>query len=537
MAGVIVLVLTGAGPARAAPAATVAVDRGAPAGCGRLLHANVAGLLCDRAGVSRRVVAVLGRGAPGRGHGRVLAAGGLHPGTEVVVAAGRARRRTHLILVYAVAGRLLYVRFDGIGPGRATATARRARDGRLVARLHTGGVARRPAVQRPVPDAPVPPPAVAPASPAPSTTPAAGPAPPAPATPGRPGVVAGDHVEMRACGAGLPELGAPAAAFDRIWERDDAGWTGGDGALSVALPDGREAWLFGDTFLGPLAAGSRAPGSPLVSNTIVVQDSSCTTTLHGGTPAAPAALVTPPEAGWFWPAAGAVEGSRLSVVLTRFTRGGDTTAGWDFAYRDSWVATFSLPGLQQVALTRVPGSDAVQWGSALIADGGFTYVFGVEDHGSLKHAHVARAPAGRLAGPWEYFTGDRWSADPAATGRVLDGVSNLFSVVPTVGGFALVTQEPDFGLRLLAARSSSPAGPWSGLSAVGAVPDPGPGRIAYNAVAHPELSGPDGLLLSTSVNTLSAADLYADPSAYRPRFLTLPPIGGPTSTRPAPSPG
>lgn len=537
MVGVIVLVLMGADPARARPAAPVPVDRGAPAGCGRLLQANVAGLLCDRAGVSRRVVAAVGRGAPGRGHGRLLAARGLRPGTDVVVAAGRARRRTHLILVYAVAGRLLYVRFDEVGPARATATARPARNGGLVARLRTRGLARRPAVQRLVPDAPVPPSAVAPAPPPSSTAAIAGPAAQAPAPPGHPGVVAGDHVEVPACGAGLPDVGAPAAAFDRIWERDDAGWTGGDGALSVALPDGREAWLFGDTFLGPLAGASRAPDAPLVSNTIVIQDNSCTTTLHGGTPAAPAALVTPPEAGWFWPAAGAVEGSRLSVLLTRFTRGGDTTAGWDFAYRDSWVATFSLPGLQRVALTRVPGSDAVQWGSALIANGGSTYVFGVEDHGSLKHAHVARAPAGGLAGPWEYFTGDRWSSDPAASGRVLDGVSNLFSVVPAAGGFALVTQEPDFGLRLLAARSPSPAGPWSGLSAVGVVPDPGRGRIAYNAVAHPELSGPDGLLLSISVNTLSAADLYADPSAYRPRFLTLPPIGGPPSTGPVSSPG
>src|SRR5207244_1521048 len=30
------------------------------------------------------------------------------------------------------------------------------------------------------------------------------------------------------------------------------GWTGADGTYSVPLPDGRTAWLFSDTFLGPV---------------------------------------------------------------------------------------------------------------------------------------------------------------------------------------------------------------------------------------------------------------------------------------------
>ena len=51
----------------------------------------------------------------------------------------------------------------------------------------------------------------------------------------------------------------------------DAGnhWTGGDGTTSVALPDGRVAWLFADTFLGTVNAGhTRSRNTPMVNNTM-----------------------------------------------------------------------------------------------------------------------------------------------------------------------------------------------------------------------------------------------------------------------------
>src|SRR5688500_3925696 len=55
----------------------------------------------------------------------------------------------------------------------------------------------------------------------------------------------------------------------------DAGghWTGGDSTVSVRLPDGRVVWLFSDTFLGSVNPdGSRPAETPMVNNTIVVQD-------------------------------------------------------------------------------------------------------------------------------------------------------------------------------------------------------------------------------------------------------------------------
>ncbi|MGZ4279350.1 MAG: hypothetical protein ACXVFK_18125 [Solirubrobacteraceae bacterium] len=522
LASVLVVVLSCAAPAVGArPALPGSLDRGMARGCGTALRGDVGALLCDRSGRSPRPISASGPGARAAGRGRLLAPHGLRTGTTVTVASGRARRDTQLILLFAVRNRLVYVRFGAVGARRATVTSRRTAGGALVARLRSAGRTRRPDVQRLVPDAPAPTapaPTPAAAAPAPVTPPADTPAPPR-----RAGAVVGDHVEERECGAAPPAAGAPAAAFDAAWARGGDGWTGGDGATSVALPDGREVWLFGDSFLGPLDGTTRLD-SPLVNNTMVVDDGACSTTLYGGTPAAPAALVTPPDTGWFWPAAATVEGGVLRVVLLRFTHRGDAQPGWDFVYRDSWIVTFSLPDLRQIALTPVPDSSAIQWGSTLLVDGGFTYVFGVEDQGAVKYVHLSRVPAGDLPGAWEYFTGDGWSADPAASARLLTGVSNLYSVVPTAAGFTLITQEPGFGLGVLASSAPAPDGPWTALRTIATLPDPGPGSFSYNAVAHPELSGADGLLLSTSTNALSFADLFGDASTYRPRFLKLPAI-------------
>src|SRR4051794_33782526 len=50
------------------------------------------------------------------------------------------------------------------------------------------------------------------------------------------------------------------------------GWTGGDASWSARLPDGRNMWLFGDTFVGGVGAdGRRDPNSTMVRNSIVVE--------------------------------------------------------------------------------------------------------------------------------------------------------------------------------------------------------------------------------------------------------------------------
>ncbi|MBR9980011.1 MAG: hypothetical protein KFF50_03185, partial [Desulfatitalea sp.] len=48
-------------------------------------------------------------------------------------------------------------------------------------------------------------------------------------------------------------LAEPAPVFNRLFSPGNGGWSGGDGTLSIPLPDGRTVWLFGDSLLGAVA--------------------------------------------------------------------------------------------------------------------------------------------------------------------------------------------------------------------------------------------------------------------------------------------
>src|SRR4051795_7483170 len=68
------------------------------------------------------------------------------------------------------------------------------------------------------------------------------------------------------------------------------GWTGADSTYSVQLPGGRTAWVFSDTFLGPVNPdGSRPTTTPFINNSFVVQQDNTLKTVTGGTPANPTA--------------------------------------------------------------------------------------------------------------------------------------------------------------------------------------------------------------------------------------------------------
>lgn len=222
----------------------------------------------------------------------------------------------------------------------------------------------------------------------------------------------------------------PAARLQAMFDvYGDAGghWTGGGGTTSVALPDGRVVWLFTAAYLGPVAADRRRPlSAPMVANCAVVQDGDAlTATLHGGTPAAPRALVEAASGDeHLRPAGGAVEGGRLKVLYHRIRDGHPV---------GTVLATFELPSLTPSPVVELPVGTAVHWGSALLAGDGHTYVYGTEPApGRMRFAHVARATAGDLGGAWEFWTGSAWSADPDDSRAVLSGVGTAYGVTTAV---------------------------------------------------------------------------------------------------------
>jgi hypothetical protein len=267
--------------------------------------------------------------------------------------------------------------------------------------------------------------------------------------------------------------------------------------------------------------GSRPADSPIVRNSLVVQDGTRLTTLHGGTSRDPSSLVSPADpASWYWSGTPVVEGSKLYWFLSRWRATG--SGSWDFAYQDTAVATFSLPGLRLESVTTVAGGAAVLWGAAVMDDGAYTYVYGTEQSGGHRYAHVARAPRGQVTAGWEYYTGGGWSNDPGASARTLDGVSDAYSVIAHGGRWYLVSQDPGFGTSVRAYPGSSPAGPWGSPITLHTTSDPGPGRYTYSAIVHPELGDAGSLVISYDVNAQDRASLFADVWSYRPRFVRVP---------------
>lgn len=342
------------------------------------------------------------------------------------------------------------------------------------------------------------------------------------------------------CAPGLEDRAAvavPDAALNRRWQQaGDAArpgeWSGADGTSSVALPGGRIAWFFSDTFLGPVDPdGRRAAGSPWTHNSLVVQDGDHLTTVASGTPVRPP-LGLP---GWYWAGAGAVEGGTLVEFYHRFTG----SSAWDFTEQSVAIATFALPDLRLVDVRELPavgsglGRSPVMWGSALLGAGAWTYIYGYRVHadqpGNPKWLYLARAPSGRLDDPeaWQYDTGQGWSADPAAAAEMPTRVDAGFGALQVGGRFALVTRGPSATLTdnaVMAYLAPAPDGPFraSESSVLFRAPETRTGEYVYEARVHPELGDPDVVIVSYNVNAGCLFPGTLDASVYRPRFVRVP---------------
>ncbi len=327
----------------------------------------------------------------------------------------------------------------------------------------------------------------------------------------------------------IEEMSAtPDAYHDGLFTSFGPGWTGGDSTYSVELPDGRTLWLFSDTFLGHVNPSRTRPrGVPIINNSLVVQDGDELETLTGLIGSLEIAYFTPEDdESWYWLYDATVEGDVLRVFLIRFERTGDGGM-WGFRWVDNAVATVSLPDLKLQGIEPLPSDHGVSWGAALLEEDDFTYIYGTEDLGDSKYMHLARAAAGNVSDPggWEYATaGGTWSADPADSARLHEGVANEYSVTKVQGGYLLVTMNALTPLspELLAFRSCTPEGPFTDPVLLYVTPETEDGLVfTYNAHAHPHLSGDGELLISYNVNAQNIAWLYADADLYRPRFVRV----------------
>jgi len=320
------------------------------------------------------------------------------------------------------------------------------------------------------------------------------------------------------------QLAAPALDFNSLFERKGDGWTGGDGTVSVLLPDGRTVWLFGDTLLGTVSDdNTRSADTPFIRNSIVVQNGTRLKTLPRFTGGEPTAFFKPSSAEqWFWPGHGAVDGNQLDIFLHRFEQTGPGL--WDWRCVGTDLASVSLPSLALNGIQPAPPANGIMYGVCLLQADAYIYIYGTADRNHPKEAHLARAPTGRIHGPWTYFSGTSWSDQPTASRSILAGVSTQYSVIQSGRYFYLFTMDgrTAFSNIIVIYRASQPHGLWQGPLTVYQAPEANTRVAAYNPFAHPQFSEENHLLLSYNLNHISDPNaLYRDASIYRPRFIRI----------------
>ncbi len=330
-------------------------------------------------------------------------------------------------------------------------------------------------------------------------------------------------------------------AYDAAFERP-SGWTGGDGAHTVALDRGRVLWLFGDTFIGRVQDGRRV-GSQLVNNSVAVQsgalpsDASLHFVLRTLPDGRPLAFLQPADGvGWLWPYHGVRTSEGLFLFLLQIERA-EGPAGFGFKLVSTWLGKVAnpdeAPEAWAVTQQKIPwGRPGRVFGSAVLARGDDCYVYGTVDavvEGRVrKRVIVARVPADRLEdfGSWRFFAGGGWTADADRAEAVCEDVAGEFSVSyqPALDRYVLVYTEGGLSEHIALRFARRPQGPWGEPVRVYRCPeaDWGPRIFCYAGKGHPEIGdGPQELIVTYVANATDLALLEADARLYRPRFVKI----------------
>lgn len=325
-----------------------------------------------------------------------------------------------------------------------------------------------------------------------------------------------------------PTTGAALTQQFAEYGNTSGAWSGADSTVSVRLPDGRTAWLFSDSMIGPVNADfSRPKSTPMINNSMVVQSGTTLTTRHGGTSGAPESLFKATQAGeFYWIADGTVDGSTMKVVLNRYKKTGE--GALDVQLTGTALATVALPGLTVTSIVDLPYGAATAWGNALLETASYTYIYGSEYVAAdeMRFARLARVPAGGLGGAWQFWTGAGWSSTAADSARLpLSGVGTAFAAQKVGSQYVITTVESNtiFSPQVVAYTSNNPHGPFTGPIDLFTAPEPASreGVIVYDARLHPEQAETGKLLVSYNVHSLVPGDLYADARIYRPRFVDV----------------
>jgi hypothetical protein len=328
------------------------------------------------------------------------------------------------------------------------------------------------------------------------------------------------------------------AEFTEFFRRT-SGWTAGDGALSVALSDGRVLWLFGDSHVddidpktGTMPCLFQARSAGLLH---AKEDLKKVTTLVGKQKGFKSFFKNSEDeaAAWFWPVNGFQRGDTVYIYLAALKKTG-TGGMWGFgaAEHDYW-AKLKFPEMVVSEYIGLPAFKGINFGTGFVTQtDGYTYAFGGKQSGLGSEVYVARFRDPEKG--WSFWDGKSWSEQVETAIAVAKGASTSVHVCKVKNRYLLTTSQfsvaCDQGNTIYMGISEKPTGPFSPLKSIYTIEDKYEGHTPffYLPAAHPEfINSKNELLITYSINGYNPCvpdckDGRAIPDHYRPRAIRLP---------------
>jgi hypothetical protein len=338
-----------------------------------------------------------------------------------------------------------------------------------------------------------------------------------------------------------------AAHLDALFAQRLGPLMGWDNPKIIDLGDGRSLWLLSDPYVDPTMTAATLDTAHYLNNTAMIQDGRCFSLLQRMRNGSPVEFAPDlPSGDFFWPLGGTVGAGGLIYVFWSQMNEDAPVAWGDGIPRHpvaTWLGVYDPLVWSTVQFSRAAnGGVSPQYGSAVQTSGSYTYLFGNSNMLNLDlvggfwsgpfsgiRMYVARVPAGMVWQAPEYWTGGGWSASAAAAVPYWTRwyVSNAMQPRRIDGHwFSVVKKDEFWGSTLVVDTSSAPAGGWTTLSTMPAVPRLPAERAAtlmttYQPVLLPQ-RGDDGRLIAIlSQNAATWTDAIADPRLYRPQAIAV----------------
>ena len=310
----------------------------------------------------------------------------------------------------------------------------------------------------------------------------------------------------------------------------------GDLGKSVALPNGKILWVFGDTLIGTSGATKLTVG---IHNSGLLTENGCISAVTGPLDAngnettwvTPNATTDVPNLDdYYWASTPFMDGSTLRMFLSHMYNDayGFHNIGVDLA---SFDVSSGTPVLQSVVQTpgSANGNTAPSWGASVLRNGYYTYIFGTVYTNTPwvwgNDYYLARVQNGRITNQsrWRYWNGSSWVSNQSAAAKVIDGTAGVGPGATVYrksnGQYVIITKKFDMiGSDIVAFTASNLTGPWTevtpSLMTIPALNPPmSSSDYTYMGLGHPEITlGSGNLLVNWSVGS-SDFSAFGDPQA------------------------